>query len=433
MNTLKNTTPYEKSSNLLCRTLEPAPVAGFSLPNANSVKTVPTMYYYRKPELKRHKNGWYVEYYYRIPEELKVVNKGKVWKRFRVKDDINRRKGFAREEYADYVLTTLAASLKNGFNPFGESTGLVAQNEPTPDILTAENAFSLFIQAWEKRGLEPNSLAKYKKCVNRLSKYLHKKHLLYTDVKLITIAHIEDFLNDCRTEYKKFSNREYNNTFDFIRTCFNYLLKKEIISKSPCAGIDKLKTPSTKHRYYDKVTLDKISAILQLKDPYVWFACQITYYACIRSDKELMNIRVGNINFDDNKIYLTADGAKGNRGRYVPMDENLKKLFIGRGIDKADPSFYLLGIDGKPSIKSFGTGFFSKRFRKVRDAAGINKVYTVYSFKFTRVVHLKQDGLDDSSIMALTGHTDFTAYAGYLRNLGLEASPDRINKVSRKV
>jgi hypothetical protein len=130
---------------------------------------------------------------------------------------------------------------------------------------------------------------------------------------------------------------------------------------------------------------------------------------------------------------LDAGGTKGKSGAYIPMDNNIKALFIENGIDKAPGNYYVFGIKGKPAEQHFGTGFFSKRFRKVRDAAGLSSDYTLYAGKHTRVIHLKQDGLSDADIMALTRHKDFVAYAKYLRDLGMAADPENINKVSRKV
>ncbi len=248
------------------------------------------------------------------------------------------------------------------------------------------------------------------------------------NIKSIKTAHIESFLND-----GKFSNREYNNTFDFIRTCFNFLVKKEIISRSPCAGIDKLKTVSTKHRYYDDKSLKEITKALLASDPYTYLACQTVYFLCIRSDKELMNLRVGNILWQDNKILLDARGTKGKAAEYIPMDDNIKDLFIQHGIDKYPNDYYVFGIKGKPAAEPFGTGFFSKRFRKIRDAAELSDMFTIYGWKHTRVIHLKKDGLPDNEIMILTRHKDPAAYSKYLRDLGLASNPEKINKVSRKV
>lgn len=414
-------------------TLKPVPVAGFIFSREIRAIFVPQVSQYRQPKLKTKGKYWYIEYWYRIPFALREMYDNKEWLRFRVKEDINRRQGENRKQYAEWLLSEVIDSLKHGHNPFDIEKEFIEEEQSDvtiPDEMSANNALLLFLEKWNERGLDPRSYDKYKRYVNRLLTWLQQKKMLHGDVKKITVEHIESFLSSNK-KLLNHSNREYNNTYDFIRTAFNFLLKKKIIDESPCVGIDKLKAKTTKHRYFDKDSMQKIQTTLLAVDPYLYFACQVTYYACIRSDKELMHFKVGNINFEENKILITA--GKGNRDRYIPLDENLRKLFIERGIDKADPSFYVFGIKGQPSKEPFGRGFFSKRFSKVRKKAGLSNDFTVYGFKFTRVVHLKHDGLDDASIMALTGHLDFTSYAKYLRNLGIEASPEKINKVSRRI
>jgi len=409
---------------------KPALVAGFDFSEKNSVKIVSNMYHFRLPRLVKAKEGWYITYYYRIPKELRYIYDGKEWKRFREKFDINRRKGTEKIIYADYLLGEVTNVLKAGYNPFKETIEelIKKEDQPAEDEIDCDEALNSFLIAWSKRGLEPVSLAKYKRCVKKLLKWLYENKILHADIKSITTNHIEKFLQD-----GKFSNREYNNTFDFIRTAFNYLVKKEIITKSPCAGITKLKTASQVHRFYDDKSLKDITRALLISDPYTYLAFQSVYYLCIRSDKELMNLKVGNILWEQNKIMLDAGGTKTKSAAYIPMDSNMKQLFLDHGIDKYPADFFVFGIKGTPAAECFGTGFFSKRFRKVRDAASLPNHFTMYGAKHTRVIHLKSDGLPDAEIMSLTRHKDFSAYAKYLRDLGLNANPDRINAVSRKV
>ena len=406
---------------------KPALVAGFIKNNDYSAKTLPTMAMYRTPELKRHKT-WYVEYYYLIPQPIRHLYKNKIWERFRLTWDMNRRKGEDRETYAAWMLGDLKESLKNGYNPFVAIMENLKETDPEIEVVDADTAFRIFLETWGKRGLDPTSLAKYKKFVNKLLKWLYENKMQYGDVKNITTDHIEKFLQD-----GEFSNREHNNTLDFIRTGFNFLIKKKIIIDNPCDGIDKRKTKSHAHRYFDTKALETIKKGLMASDPYVFFAFETVYYTCIRSDKELMNFKVGNINWDQNNVFLDPDGTKGKKARYVPLDSNIKAILLERGIDKFPADFYVFGIKGKPSAEPFGSGFFSKRFRKVRDDIGMDKAFTIYGAKHTRVVHLKQDGLDDATIMKLTGHSDLGAFYKYLRDLGVDANPDNINKVSRKI
>jgi len=413
--------------------MKPVPVAGFIFSNKTSVSSVSIIFNYRKPVLVKSEKGWYIKYYYRIPVHVRKFYGDKEWFRFRIKEDINRRTGADREEYAEFLRASIAESLKDGYNPFEPEQEYVEKEElgiEEKKELGAKDAMLLFLEVWGKRGLTEASMSKYKRTANRLIEWFEKKSIPERNIQEITQENIEQFLNELKKE-KKFSNREYNNTYDYTRTIFNFLLKKKYISESPCAGIDKMKSKSTKHRYFDEKALTAVTKAMVATDPYLYFAFQAVYYLCVRSEKELRNLQVGNIMWEQNKIL--AETTKGDSERYIPMDENIKKLFLDRGIDKYPEDYYVFGIKGEPSAVTFGKEFFSKRFRKMRDLANIDKKHTLYGAKHTRVIHLKQDGLSDADIMSLTGHKDFSAYAKYLRDVGLDADANKINKLSRKI
>lgn len=401
----------------------------FQLVRNKSDTIVPTMYHYRKPKLKKGRL-WYIEYYYRIPIDVRPLY-NKDWLRFRIKEDINRRVGYEKEVYAEWLRGAVEESLKNGFNPFKHVLQKAEQEQKGIEKkeLNATDALELFLEEWKLRGLEPESLSKYNKVIGRLIAWLKLKQIPYINVEEITQNHIELFLRDMKKDHG-FSNREYNNHFDFTRTAFNYLLKKKYITESPCVGIDKMKAKTSKHRYYDQKSLDDITKAMAISDPYVLLAFQSVYYLCLRSDKEMMHLKVGNIKWEENKV---LSFTKGNSERYIPMDEHIKSIWLNHGINNYPRDHYIFGIHGKPDIKPFGKGFFSKRFRKVREAAGLSKDFSLYSAKHTRIIHLKTAGAMDADIMSLTGHKDFTAYAIYLRDLGITADINSLNKASRKI
>ena len=416
--------PHKKKS------LKPAPVAGFIISQIKYVRTLSAICHYRTPRLVKAAAGWYILYYYRVPKIVEHLYPNVTWYRFRLTEDMNYRRGADKIEYADWLLKEITQSLKDGYNPFETAVGLSSEKDgkAEPDVISSKEAFKFFLDAWGKRGIEAESLAKYKRFVNKLGEYLYKVNIFYNDVNQVTTTHIENFL-----QAEIISNREFNNRLDFIRTCFIFLVKKKIIKESPCEGIDKKPTKSNKHRYFDKVNLEIFSKLFTTVDPYVWFACQTVYHLCIRSDKELMLFKVGNILWDDNKILLDSDSTKGNSARYVPMDDEIKNIFLERGIDKFPADYYVFGVDGEPSSTPFGLGFLSRRFKKVRRAAELPEHFTIYGFKHTRVVHLKTDNVNDADIMSLTGHKDFVSYSKYLRDLGLTADRKQINEKSRRI
>lgn len=411
--------------------MKPVPVAGFIFSNESSANPVPNLYFYRPPKLKKQKKFWYIEYYYRIPVTARHLYDNKEWYRFRIKEDINRRTGRDRELYAEWLLSEITNSLRNGYNPF---TTEIEQSEEgeIPEEISANEALQLFLDKWKGRGLAKETMAKYTRYVQRLMDWLNSKQMLHADVRKIKVDHIEAFLSHNKKLYN-YGNREYNNAHDFVRTAFNYLLKKKFIDQSPMVGIDKLKAKSSKHRFYDEASLKAITAALLATDTYTYLAAQTVYYLCVRSEKELKNLRVGNIQWEQNMILAEADGTKGGAGRYIPMDENIKKLFLDQGVDKYPAEFYVFGIHGHPSKKPFGKGFFSKRFRRVCNAAGLPSHFSLYGFKHTRIIHLKSDNVSDANIMYVTGHKDFGAYSKYMRDMNLTVDMKTLNEKSRKI
>lgn len=429
--------PHKKTS------VKVAPVAAFIFNENNSVNTVSTKIRYTTPEIIRSEHGWYIKYKYEIPHAIRPLYDGQQWFTFRLKKNINRFKGSDREKFAVWLCEQIHLSLQQGYNPFdadeqleAESTTPILTGQPAeatpaePSFLEARKALWFFLEQWKKRGLDDDSYAKYERYVGRLIEWLIKKGLQHTDIKKIKQETIEDFLHDNRVD-NEISNRESNNTLTFINTAFLFLQKKKIIDNNPCKDIEKLKANTTKHRFYDDTTLDVITKALLARDAYTHFAFQCVYYLCVRADEELQQLKCRNIFWQQDKMLL--EFGKGKAQRYVPMDANIKKILMDRNIHKAPGDYYVFGLKGQPSAEGIGRGFFAKRFRKVRDAIELDHAYTLYGAKHTRVVHLKYDGVSDADIMALTGHKDFTAYAKYLRDLGMTADVKNINSKSRKV
>lgn len=410
---------------------KPVPVTGFYNYKKNFVKTLPSLYYYRKPRLVKSKSGWYIEYYYRIPVNVRPLYDGKEWLRIRVREDLNRRRGSEKEDYAEWLLLETSNSLRNGFNPFEMETEHVEQQSAAIEEkqqLNITDALQLFLEKWKTRALEPLSYSKYERYLTRLIDWLKLKHIPYADVTTITQNHIEQFLTDMKRIHG-FSNREYNNHFDFIRTAFNFLLKKKYITESPCADFEKQKVKVTKHRFFDAKSLTDITRALQVKDSYLHLVFQTVYYTCIRSDKEIRNLKVGGIDWDHGTILVEVSKTDQD---YVPLDKYITPL-LKEYIKDAPADYYIFGPRGKPSSIAASHGLFSKKFQKIRDQIGMSDKYTMYGAKHTRIVHLKQSGATDADIMSLTRHKSFEAYAHYLRDIGLTADIKKLNKLSRKI
>jgi len=396
---------------------------------------------WKEPKLYKGKDKWWVEYQFRIPEELRYRYKGAKWKGFKVYEDINR---YKTEEYAKLLITAVRSALEHGFNPFElAKETFVEFHEQTPQqqqekIWTCTEAFNYFIQEWEQRGLEAATLTKLKRAIEALTQYLTKHNLQHVPVKTITRDHVKAALREASDE-NEWSNRTFNNNKTALSTLFIFLHSEKIIPDIPTDKIEKKKTKSKKHRYYDPEQFERVRKVMKEEDPLVYFATKLIYYLCIRAEKELKHFRVGNIFLDRKQVLIQAEEAKTDADRYIPIpDELIEELTYIRA--HYPTNYYVIGKgtrikfvrDNTPSAKPFPNNMISGRFAKIRKKAGITSDHTPYSFKHTRVIHLKQDGAKDADIMQVTGHTSFQAYAEYLRDLGVDGNPEAINKITRK-
>ena len=148
---------------------------------------------------------------------------------------------------------------------------------------------------------------------------------------------------------------------------------------------------------------------------------------------------MGNIFPDRKQVLIQAEEAKTDADRFIPIpDELMEELTYIH--DNYPPDYFVVGKgnrvkfvrDNTPSPKPFPNNMISARFAKIRKKDGLSSDHTPYSFKHTRVIHLKQDGARDADIMQVTVHTSYQAYAEYLRDLGVDGNPEAINRISRK-
>jgi integrase len=237
----------------------------------------------------------------------------------------------------------------------------------------------------------------------------------------------------------KWSNRTYNNNLTFLKTALKFLFDEGIIPKSPGAGISKKKSKSKKHRYYDPENFAKVRKLMKEHDPLLFFAASLVYYLCIRSQRELKHFKIGNIFPDRKQVLIQAEEAKTDADRFIPIPDELLPI-LKELKAKYPPEYYVVGASHKnkfirhnvPCPEPFGKNFLTARFSKIRKLAGLGEDYTIYGFRHTRAIHLKQDGASDEEIMRLMGHTDFITTSKYLRDLGLTVDDDNISKISRK-
>jgi site-specific recombinase XerD len=404
--------------------LKPATAAGFDVLKYSGDNMGTN---YREPKAVITGAKWYIEIYYRIPENLRARYRNARWKRFKIYKDINI---VRTAEYAEWLRRTVKKGLEQGWSPFEELLDPAA-HDPEKEW-SCQQAALFFIQAWKDKGL--SAIGKYERTVDRLLTWLRERKMEHVHVDALTGDLLEAYLAQQRKSLK-WSNATYNGERGFLSTMCNFLHRKKIITHKIIIG-EKRKVSHKKHKFYDDHLFARLIKVLEQRDPYLLFACRCVYYLCMRSELELQQLKVGDI-IPERKQILLSRGKTGER--YIPVPKEMMDVFKSRGILKAPRTHYVFSVqsktafvaDGKPGAEPFGKGFFSKRFAKLRKEIGISSDYTIYGLKHTRVIHLKSAGASDADIMALTGHSTYDAFSRYLRDLGMTANPEVIDRLGR--
>jgi len=95
--------------------------------------------------------------------------------------------------------------------------------------------------------------------------------------------------------------------------------------------------------------------------------------------KELKLFKVGNIFPDRKQALINGADSKTDRDRFIPMPDDMLKIFKERKIFDYPPDYYVFSAphknkfvsDGRPGKEPFGKGFFSKRFGYIREKLAV--------------------------------------------------------------
>jgi len=403
---------------------------GFYLLNNNCDKSAP-MEGVKYKGLKLVKGErWYVEYFFKIPDELKHEHNNRIWKRFRVYAEIDRREGEEKERFAQRVLVGVRIKLsEDGYNPFNKEDKYLVKK--SGKSLTISQALDYFKENIKQKGVEPATATRYISTADLLEDYLLKIGKQNAAPDQID----ESIIAECLQFYKtnlRWGNRQYNNKLGYLSIIFNYLIKRKKIDHNPCIHISKLKSISHKHRYYDDQTLKLVLDTMHEKDPYLRLAALFVYYAGVRSAKELVGLQVKDILMDRDRIRFKGSETKGKREEYIFLDPLLKAAIVDSGIMEFPAEYYIFNHTGQPREKQASDEYLQKHFRKIRRLLKLGQDYTLYGFKHTRCVHLLLDGAQPVDIMQLMRHRDLQATTKYIRDLGFDLNVKFADK-SRKL
>lgn len=383
-------------------------INAFCFSRDTSATLMPRLYsHYRPPKIKKTKTRWYIEYWYRVPPELKSEYNNKEWHRFRVMEDINR---YKTDDYAAWLLKRVQDALQSGYNPFEQETPYFIKEEPEqPNAWSLNTGLDAFIEYCKDKRLRPKTIQSYKTLVNFLKDYFIKDNQIYKPVASFTKNDLKAFIADKK---KGWNNSTTNNYISFTKVIFNWFVKEDVILKSPAIALETLPVNISRHKYYSDEIAEKLKASIKQGNAELYEFCQFIYYTATRPASEARLLQVKHILFDRKLLFVPATISKNKTDDYIPLGEDVLELLESR---KGWPSnYYIFGGERKRSIN-----YFTQQYAPYKKKFGLDVNFTLYGFKHSRCIDLAKAGADPYQIMRLFRHSSLEITMKYLRELGL--------------
>jgi integrase/recombinase XerD len=219
------------------------------------------------------------------------------------------------------------------------------------------------------------------------------------------------------------------------KAVFNYLERENYIYNNP---MDNIRTLRTDIDLTNSFTDEEVKALLKqpYQRDYVGFrdfvAMNLLLDSGIRAN-ELLNLRVGDIDFKTRFITLPGERNKNRKPRLVPISAHVAKLLhdlINENKEHFVTDRIFLSCYGEPLTANH----FNKRLKYYAELAGIeNKKVTAHVYRHTWAKNMILNGCDPFTLQKMGGWSDIRTMRRYIQmdTEELRRSHDDYSPISR--
>jgi len=254
---------------------------------------------------------------------------------------------------------------------------------------------------------------------NKLSKF---SNITYNDLRKYLVY---------LSKEKKYSNKSISRHISSLHSLYNYLIDEGVLENNP---MNLINSPKKELRLPVYLTSNELEDIINTPDKSKKVGkrdvliLEMFYSTGIRLS-ELVNIKIGDIDFINKKIKILG---KGSKERYVLYGDRCKE-YLEDYINNArkyylkEPSDYLFLNQHGNVLTTSGIEYLVKKILK---QSGTNVKLTPHVLRHTFATHMLNEGADLMTVKELLGHSDLSTTGIYthvsnehLRRTYLNAHP----------
>lgn len=257
-----------------------------------------------------------------------------------------------------------------------------------------------------ERSLADNSIQSYLRDINKLANYCRD---IKKNEKSVTTKDIRNFISHLVSE--KISPRSQARIISGIKAFYKYLILEDYITDDPTLLIE---NPKIGLKLPEVLSVEEIELIissidLSKKQGQRNKAIIETLYSCGLRVTELINLKISNINFNDEYIKVIG---KGNKERLTPIGSNALKYIqiyvnevrIHQKISKGNEDIVFLNNRGSKLSRVMIFTLIKNILKKI----GIKKKVSPHTFRHSFATHLIEGGADLRAVQEMLGHESIT-------------------------
>lgn len=262
-----------------------------------------------------------------------------------------------------------------------------------------------------ERGMSDNTRIGYLADADRLSEWLEE---MGTDIYSADLECIQGFIIELHD--MGISPRSQARIISGLKSFYRYLMAEQLIDKNPTLLLE---SPRVGRRLPDILSVEEIDDMVNAVDLSKAEgrrnrAIIETMYGCGLRVSELCNLRIDNINFNDDLLIVTG---KGNKQRLVPMSpvsiDEIREWLVDRAeinVKRGEEGILFLGRRGKRLTRVMV--FYI--VRALAEAAGISKTISPHTLRHSFATHLLEGGANLRAIQQMLGHESIATTELYL-------------------
>jgi integrase len=331
-----------------------------------------------------NKKETYVAFYVLNPYTRKMTRKRIRCNHVRGKAD--------RLKYARLLCQAVNDRLYEGWNPF--------LDDLPGGPVTVREAVSRFLAA-KGKSARKRTMDSYRSSSDMFLEWLtlHKMDKAYC----VTIdrKNLLDYLSWSASR-KCLSNKSYNNYCIFLGTLFGFFKETGLILDNPAERIPRRKVDSKLRVTIPKPDRKAIRDFVDEHIPRFYYVMQMCFRLFMRPN-EIVQLRVGDIDFDNGLIRVPSYVAKNHGERVLAVPGELMEYF--RTLSQYPPTYYIFaGGTYAPAPKRIAPTRIADTWREMREKLKLPASYQFYSLKDTGITEMLEAGVPAKYVKELAGH-----------------------------